>query len=154
MTEWAISKPVKRSALFLIRHHMLLPRSTNVHDLIGFLNDLANDFLKIEELHSHLSKLYWLKRADIYGKALLNRESDVDHLNEVWRLLEFMIDTVPFYRNQTRIQAKDFTETGEALGLRLHQCLLEEQKRITKTSQWIEHFEQAKKENLNHDLDQ
>jgi hypothetical protein len=68
MTEWAISKPVKRSALFLIRHHMLLPRSNNPNDLIGFLNDLADDFLEIEELHSHLGKLYWLKRADIYGK--------------------------------------------------------------------------------------
>ncbi len=67
-------------------------------------------------------------------KALLNRESEVDHLNEVWRLLEFVINTIPFYRNQTRIQAKDFAETGEALGVRLHQSLLEEQVRITRTT--------------------
>ena len=154
MTEWAISKPVKQSALFLIRHHMLLPRSKNPNDLIAFLNGLADEFLTIGELRSQLGKLYWLKRADIHGKALPNRESDADHLNEFWKLLEFVIDTIPFYRNQTQIQAKDFTETGEALGVRLHQSLLEEQEKITRTTEWIKQFELAQKERTKHDLDQ
>jgi len=145
MTQWAISKPVKRSALFLIKHHMLLPNSEKPQDLISFLNDLAADFSIIEDFHSHLNKLYWMKRADIHGKALPNRDGDVDHLNEIWELLELIIATIPFYRYQTQIQAQDFMETGEALGLRLQQSLLEEQDRLTRTTEWIERFEQAKK---------
>jgi tRNA nucleotidyltransferase/poly(A) polymerase len=145
LTEWAVSKQTKHLVLFLVRHHMLMPASASADVLVTFLNDLANDFSSIGELQAYLEKLYWIKMADIHGKALFHRSEDVQHLREIWRRLEIVAAKVPFFRYQTSIQASDFKETGEDLGLRLRQQLLEEQISVLKSTDWQQLFGPANK---------
>jgi len=145
LTEWAVSKQMKRMVLFLVRHHMLMPTNFSAEALVAFLNDLSNDLSCIGELQTYLEKLYWIKMADIHGKALFHRTEDVERLREIWRRLEITTAKVPFFRNQTNIQASDFCETGEGLGLQLRQRLLEEQINVLKSTDWQQLFEPANK---------
>ena len=143
LTEWAFPKQLKQSILFLVRHHMLLPKGSKTEDLVAFLNELAHDFNNVSELQSNHKKLFWLKMADVHGKALFHRSEDVENLKEIWRRLEIILREVPFFRNQTTIDVSDFLETGEDLGARIRQSLLEEQRKILSSHDWQLLFRKA-----------
>lgn len=143
LTEWAFPKPLKRRVLFLVRHHMLLPRGTKAEDLVAFLNELAEDFNSLREMQMNYRKLFWLKMADVHGKADFHRLEDIENLTEIWRKLDIILGKVPFFLNQTSIKASDFSETGEDLGARIRQSLLEEQRNVLRSLDWPRLFEKA-----------